>query len=456
MNLSAVILAAGKGVRMQSALPKVVHKAAGVPMILHIVRAVKAAGIQDIHVVVGHGRETVQEILEKESVQFVIQESQLGTGHALQQAEKNIDSDHCVLVLSGDTPLLQSHTLRAIIDTHLQQNAAATILSAEVQKPQGYGRIVRAATGDFNKIVEEKDASIEEKMIQEINSGIYCFNAGEVFSALGQINTNNAQQEYYLTDVLGLMKLEGKRVSVVTAKDAEEILGVNDRVQLAYVESVLRQKKNKELMQKGVHIIDPGSTFIDIEVNIQQDTVILPFTLIEGRTDIGGQCEIGPYTRITNSWIGNNVIIESSRVNEARIADHCTIGPFAYLRPQTILQEAVKVGDFVEIKKSNIGPRSKVPHLSYVGDAQLGSGVNIGAGTITCNYDGKHKFETIIQDQAFIGSNTNLVAPVVIGEGAVTGAGSTIAQDVPPKNLAIERAQQRNIPNWANKNSIED
>lgn len=456
MNLSAVILAAGKGVRMQSSLPKVVHRAAGVPMIIHIVNAVKASGIQDIHVVVGHGREIVQEILAEESIQFVIQEQQLGTGHALQQAENNIDSHNCVLVLSGDTPLLQASTLKELVAMHLGQNAAATVLSAEVSNPQGYGRILRTAQGDFSKIVEEKDASTEEKMIQEINSGIYCFNAGEVFTALGQINTNNAQKEYYLTDVLGLLKKEGKRVSVLTADNAEEILGVNDKVQLAYVESLLRKKKNIELMEKGVHIIDPVSTFIDMDVNIGQDTVILPFTLIEGKTHIGSQCEIGPYTRISNSSIGSRVIIDSSRVNEAEIADECTIGPFAYLRPQTVLHESVKVGDFVEIKKSNIGIGSKVPHLSYVGDAHLGSGVNIGAGTITCNYDGKHKFETIIGDKAFIGSNTNLVAPVSIGEGAVTGAGSTIAQDVPPKNLAIERAQQRNIPKRAKKNSIED
>ncbi|MGI6422092.1 MAG: bifunctional UDP-N-acetylglucosamine diphosphorylase/glucosamine-1-phosphate N-acetyltransferase GlmU [Syntrophomonadaceae bacterium] len=451
MKVAAVILAAGKGVRMCSSLPKVAHQAAGKAMIVHIVEAVEKAGIDEIKVVVGHGREVVQSLLSSKKVEFVIQEQQLGTGHALLQAEKYIDSDSAVLVLAGDTPLLRPGTLRGLIDYHLQRKAQATVLSADLAHPSGYGRIIRQDKGAFARIVEEKDASEKEKAIQEINTGIYCFQAPGVFQLLHQTNTSNAQGEYYLTDVLEMIKNQGQRVEILKLDDAQEIYGVNDRVQLAYVEKILRKRKNQELMRQGVSIIDPSSTFIDQDVIIEADTIILPFTIIEGATRIGSDCKIGPFSRISNSSIGDGVSIESSRINEAKIGNGCNIGPYAYLRPESELHDNVKVGDFAEIKKSIIGANSKVPHLAYVGDAIIGQGVNIGAGTITCNYDGKKKHMTIIEDKAFIGSNTNLVAPVRVGQNATIGAGSTIAHDVPPDTLAVERAQQKNLKKRANK-----
>ncbi len=452
MKISAVVLAAGKGVRMCSELPKVAHKAAGKPMILHIIDIVRQAGIEDINVVVGHGREVVQQLLAQEKVNFVLQEQQLGTGHALLQADKNIDPDSTVIVLTGDTPLLRSSTIRELINFHQQQKSPGTILSAELSNPAGYGRVIRQADQSFSRIVEEKDATEAERQIREINSGIYCFQAGKVFELLKKINTNNAQGEYYLTDVLELIKDTKQTVNIIKVEDAQEIYGVNDRIQLAYVESILRKRKNLELMREGVTIMDPSSTFIDKDVRVKKDSIILPYTIIEGSTLIGENCQIGPYSRISNSHIGDNVIIDSSRVNEARIGNQCSIGPFAYLRPQSELHDNVKVGDFAEIKKSIIGEHSKIPHLSYVGDAIIGKGVNVGAGTITCNYDGRNKHQTIIEDQAFIGSNTNLVAPVKVGENATIGAGSTIAHDVPPDSLSVERAKQKNFQNWANKN----
>jgi bifunctional UDP-N-acetylglucosamine pyrophosphorylase/glucosamine-1-phosphate N-acetyltransferase len=283
--------------------------------------------------------------------------------------------------------------------------------------------------------VEEKDANHEEAAIREINSGIYCFNTRAVFNALKRINTNNAQNEYYLTDILKIFIADGHKVEVLKTEAATDIYGINDRVQMAQAESILRQRKNIQLMKSGVTIIDPNTTFIDTNVEIGNDTVILPFTMIEGNTVIGSSCEIGPSTRITDSSIGQDVHIESSRVNQAEIGDHCSIGPFAYLRPGAVLHNDVKVGDFVEVKKSVIVANSKVPHLSYVGDATVGQHVNIGAGTITCNYDGRNKYETVLADGVFIGSNTNLVAPVNIGENSMTGAGSTITKDVPPHSV---------------------
>mgnify|MGYP000851685658 FL=1 len=443
MNYSAVILAAGKGVRMRSKLPKVMHPVAGKAMVLHVADAVRGAGIPKITAVVGHGRDMIKSLFEDQEVQLAIQEEQLGTGHALMQAEPAVEGDGSIIVLAGDIPLIQAKTLKALIDHHEPTGAIATVLTARIENPTGYGRIIRNPDGSLNRIVEEKDANSEEKAITEINSGIYCFNTRAVFDALKRINTSNAQNEYYLTDVLKIFAADGHQVEVLITGDSRDIYGINDRVQLAQAESILRQRKNLELMQSGVTIVDPASTFIDAGVEIGSDTIILPFTMIEGHTVIGQSCEIGPSTRITDSSIGQDVFIESSRIIEAEIGDRCHIGPFAYLRPATVLHNEVKVGDFVEIKKSVIGANSKVPHLSYVGDATVGRHVNIGAGTITCNYDGRNKYETVLADGVFIGSNTNLVAPVKIGENSMTGAGSTITRDVPPHTLAVERAEQR-------------
>lgn len=443
MDYSAVILAAGKGVRMRSQMPKVIHPVAGQAMVLHVIDAVRQAGIEKITLVIGHGRDAIEDILHNQNVQVVVQEEQLGTGHALMQAEQQTSGDRNIIVLAGDIPLIQASTVKTLIDHHEGTAAAATVLTARMQDPTGYGRVIRNSDGTLNRIVEEKDANAKEKTIQEINSGIYCFDSKAVFAALKHINTCNAQNEYYLTDVLKILTADGRRVEVQLTEVADDIYGINDRVQLAQAEAILRQRKNLQLMRSGVTIMDPVSTFIDHQVQIAPDTVILPFTIIEGQTEIGQACEIGPSTRISDSVIGDGVHIESSRVIQAQIGESCTIGPFAYLRPGTVLHNNVKVGDFVEIKKSVIGENSKVPHLSYVGDATVGRKVNIGAGTITCNYDGRNKNPTVLADGVFIGSNTNLVAPVKMGENSMTGAGSTITRDVPADTLAVERADQR-------------
>lgn len=436
---------------MHSQIPKVLHRVAGKPMVWYVIKAVKEAGIDDITLVVGHGRKLVEETLADENLRFVVQEQQLGTGHALMQAQSSINPAHTLVVLAGDTPLLQGKTLKELLNYHQQQQARATVLSAVLPDPYGYGRIIRQADG-LERIVEEKDASPEEKEIAEINTGMYCFQAGAVFSALSRVECSNAQGEYYLTDVLPLLQQDGHNVAVLAVDEIDQIHGINNRVQLSQAEAIIRQRHNRDLMKNGVTIMAPETTFIDSTVKIGLDTVIYPFTIIEGQTTIGENCTIGPYTRINDAFIGNHVVIESSRIKEACIGNYCNIGPYAYLRPEADLHENVKVGDFVEIKKSVIGSGSKIPHLSYVGDSLLGKNVNIGAGTITCNYDGKNKHRTILEDGVFIGSNTNLVAPVTIGENSVTGAGSTIAHDVPAHTLAVERAEQKHIRK-TNKNN---
>ncbi|MEN6461060.1 MAG: bifunctional UDP-N-acetylglucosamine diphosphorylase/glucosamine-1-phosphate N-acetyltransferase GlmU [Syntrophomonas sp.] len=451
MKYSAVILAAGKGVRMRSDLPKVAHRVAGKAMVSHVISAVYGAGIEKITMVVGHGRQVIQEILKDQNIRFVVQEEQLGTGHALMQAQEAVAEDEVIVVLAGDTPLLQASTIKALVDFHTSSQAVATVLTTTIDEPFGYGRVIRKADGSLSQIVEEKDALETEKQVKEINSGMYCFNRADAMAALGKVGTDNAQGEYYLTDILKILIADQKKVEVFKTDASEDIYGINDRVQLAKAEIIIRQRKNIELMKSGVTITDPGSIFIDSEVQVGKDTVILPFTLLEGATVIGEHCEIGPGTRITSSFVGDDVSIESSRIKEAKIGNACTIGPYAYLRPGTVLHNNVKVGDFVEIKKSIIGEKSKVPHLSYVGDATVGTGVNIGAGTITCNYDGVNKFETVLEDGVFIGSNTNLVAPVKIGRNSTTGAGSTITTDIPANTLGVERAKQRNIANWIRK-----
>ncbi|MEA1962437.1 MAG: bifunctional UDP-N-acetylglucosamine diphosphorylase/glucosamine-1-phosphate N-acetyltransferase GlmU [Bacillota bacterium] len=455
MDYSAVILAAGKGTRMKSQYPKVVHRVAGKPMVVHVVDAVHKAGVEHAVLVVGHGREMVQTLFAEGSADFVVQEEQLGTGHALLQARNAIKDEETILVLAGDTPLLQSETLKLLIDHHEVKGAVATVLSTAVNDPFGYGRIVRNKDGSFQKIVEEKDAIGAEKKIGEINSGMYCFQAGKAFEALQKVSTSNAQGEYYLTEILEIFTKEEQRVEICQVEAQEDVYGINDRVQLAEAQRILQDRKNRELMLNGVTIIDPSSTFIDMDVEIGRDTIIYPFTVLEGLTSIGQFCEIGPNSRISDTRIGDNVFIENSRIKEAVIGDECMIGPFAYLRPQAKLEKGVKVGDFVEIKKSIVGEGSKIPHLSYVGDATIGKKVNVGAGTITCNYDGTNKWETVLEDGAFIGSNSNLVAPVKIGKNATTGAGSTITRDVPEDALGVERAPQKIFKDWKNRKSKE-
>lgn len=448
MNPVAIILAAGKGTRMKSETAKVLHRVAGRPMIDHVIAAVRQAGVGKIVIVVGHQGEEVCRYLGDEYT-YVWQREQLGTGHAVMQTEKELmGSSGPVLVLCGDTPLLRGETLRELLTVHQREGNDLTLLTAWLDDPTGYGRIVRRE-GQVEAIIEEKDADAETKKIKEINAGVYCFDREKLFAALKEISPTNAQGEYYLTDTLQIFARRGWKRGAVQVADPVEITGVNDRVQLARVGAVLRERINTELMLSGVTIIDPATTYIEAGVKVGRDTIIYPQTYLEAGTEIGERCVIGPFTRIAQSVVGNDCTILASFVLESKIGNGVNVGPYAYLRPGTEVADGVRIGDFVEIKKSRIGTGSKVPHLSYIGDTTIGAGVNIGAGTITCNYDGVNKWPTIIGDGAFIGSNTNLVAPVEVGEGAIVAAGSTITKKVPPGALAVAREKQYNIANWA-------
>ncbi|KAB2953031.1 bifunctional UDP-N-acetylglucosamine diphosphorylase/glucosamine-1-phosphate N-acetyltransferase GlmU [Heliorestis acidaminivorans] len=438
---TAIVLAAGKGTRMKSQHPKVLHEIAGEPLIAHVVKTIGACGVKKPVVVIGHGGEEVQAYLGEKAL-YAWQKEQLGTGHAVMVAQSALDSDEqTVMVICGDTPLLTQETLEALFLAHEKKNALATVLTARVANPKGYGRILRDDSGAVQAIVEEKDATEEERVIKEINAGTYCFDKEALEKALEQIKPNNAQGEYYLTDVLAILRQQGI-VAAFEMEDAREVMGINNRQQLAEAERLMQERLRAKWMDAGVTMVDPNSVWLHGSVSIEEDTIIYPQTLLEGSVTIGRGSVIGPGTRIKDSHIGAEVIIQNSIVLESHISDGCTVGPFAYLRPGTRLEEEVKVGDFVEIKKSHIGKGSKIPHLSYVGDALIGTDVNIGAGTITCNYDGENKHLSVVEDGAFIGSNTNLVAPVRIGEGSVIGAGSTITKDVPAGALAVERNRQ--------------
>lgn len=451
MSLAAVILAAGKGTRMKSKLPKVLHKLCGRPMIKYVLDAASAAGVGEIIVVVGYGADLVASEI-KGTARTALQNEQMGTAHALMQAGAFLRGfAGQILVLCGDTPLIEASTLTELVNSHRSSGAGVTVLTACMDNPTGYGRIIRDQLGRVAKIVEQKDASPEEKQVREVNTGIYCFEAAGLFDALDQIKPVNVQGEYYLTDVIEMYVRSGRGAAAFVVEDPVEVTGINDRIQLAGAERGLRLKILEDLMRSGVTLIDPLSTFVDRTAVVRRDTVIYPFSFIEGNTVIGEECIIGPGSRIVDSRVGNNVTILNSIVMESVIGDRSFIGPYAFLRPETKVGIDVKIGDFVEIKKSVIGNGSKVPHLSYVGDANIGEKVNIGAGTITCNYDGRKKSPTSIGDGAFIGSNTNLVAPLEIGAGAVTGAGSTITKDIPPGALGVERAKQIIIPGWTSK-----
>lgn len=446
----AIILAAGQGTRMKSRLPKVLHKIAGQAMLKHVLDALEEAQVKQKILVLGHQAERVKADLPK-GIDIAYQREQLGTGHAVMQAREIINQDvDNILVVCGDTPLLKGATLKKLLHDHASQKRGVTVLTGIVEEPTGYGRIIRDREG-VKAIVEEKDATLEQREIQEINTGAYCFNKEFLVEALNNLTTDNSQQEYYLTDLIKIAASEGKPVGAYVLEDFNEALGINNRLQLAQADKEFRKRILEKLMLEGVTIISPETTYIDAQVTIGQDTIVHPFSYLEGPTKIGEDCIIGPNTRIMDSKIGNEVEIENSVVKESTVDDGAKIGPFAYLRPGAVLGKNVKIGDFVEIKKSVIGDGSKIPHLSYVGDAQVGKGVNIGCGTITCNYDGKNKYTTTILDGAFIGSNTNLVAPVTVGEGAYIGAGSTITKDVPQGALGIARGKQTNIPNWEEK-----
>ena len=419
MNIVTIILAAGKGTRMKSNLPKVLHKVCGKPMLEHVIETAKNAGSSREVVIIGSGAEEVKKNIS--GVEFALQAEQLGTGHAVKMAkDKLADVDGTVMILCGDTPLITSDLLKSFIDSHNKSKAAATVLTAIMPDATGYGRIVRNQSGTVDKIVEHKDANEDELQIHEVNAGIYCFDKKILFDALDQVTNDNAQGEYYLTDVLEIIHNQGLVINAMISNDFTQILGINSRQQLALAERILRQRKNFELMDSGVTILDPDSTFIDSNVEIGRDTIIYPFTFIEGNIKIG---------------------------------ENCSIGPFVHIRPGSKIGDKVKIGNFVEVKNSNIGEGTKLPHLQYIGDSDVGSNVNIGCGTVTCNYDGKNKFRTTIGNNVFVGCNTNLVAPVNVGDNVYIAAGSTINQDIPKDNLAIARARQVNKSNWKDRRS---
>ncbi|MBQ6006412.1 MAG: bifunctional UDP-N-acetylglucosamine diphosphorylase/glucosamine-1-phosphate N-acetyltransferase GlmU [Selenomonadaceae bacterium] len=453
MRLETLILAAGKGTRMKSKLPKVLHRVGGKTMLQHVIDAAKKAGSEREVVVIGSGAKLVEESIS--GVEFVMQEEQLGTGHAVLSAKKNFEqSEGTVLILCGDTPLLTAKLLKDFTAFHEESKCVATVLTAKMPDATGYGRIIRESDGSLEKIVEEKDANELEKKILEVNAGVYCFDVKKLFSALEKVGNDNSQGEYYLPDVLTILKSAGEKIGAFTAQYADETLGINSRVQLAAADKVFRMKKNHELLDAGVTIIDPNTTFIDYDVQIGQDTIIYPNTYIEGNTVIGEDCAIGPDVRFTNMKVGNRVTAQFSYCHEAEICDGVTLGPYVHLRPGTTIGENVKIGNFVEVKNSTIGEGSKLPHLQYIGDTDMGSGVNVGCGSVTCNYDGKQKFRTKIGDNVFIGCNTNLVAPVNVEDGAYIAAGSTITKDVPKDSLAIGRARQTNIEVWNDKRKV--
>lgn len=450
-DLVTVILAAGKGTRMKSKLPKVLHKAGGKSMVQHVIDAAKAAGAKRNIVVTGFGGDMVRAAIG-EQAEFVEQKEQLGTGHAvLQTADLLKDENGTVMVLCGDTPLLTGELLKKLYDEHVAAKAKATVLTAIMPDATGYGRIIRKADGSVEKIVEHKDATETERQVKEVNSGIYCFAAKDLFVALKQVTNDNAQGEYYLPDVLEILQKQGEKIWAVAADDYEATLGINSRLQLSGAEKILRRRKNEELMAAGVTIMDPATTYIDADVKIGRDTVIYPQTFLEGNTVIGEECEIGPSVRFQNVKAGNGVTGQFIYAHDCEFADGVILGQFTHIRPNTYLAEKVKIGNFVEVKNSNIGKGSKLPHLSYIGDTDMGSGVNMGCGTITVNYDGKTKFRTTIGDDAFVGCNSNLVAPVEVENGAYIGAGSTITKKVPEGTLAIARARQKNIEGWTDK-----
>ncbi|MDE0563794.1 bifunctional UDP-N-acetylglucosamine diphosphorylase/glucosamine-1-phosphate N-acetyltransferase GlmU [Exiguobacterium sp. B2(2022)] len=444
MERFAVILAAGKGTRMKSKLYKVLHPVLGKPMVEHVVDQLDQIGVSRQIVIVGHGAEAVQDTLGTR-VEYAVQEEQLGTGHAVQMAEAELAGKAgATLVVCGDTPLLTAETLEALLAHHEAQQAKVTVLTAIADDATGYGRVVRGEDGNVTKVVEHKDASETELAINEINTGTYVFDNELLFDALKQVGNNNAQGEYYLPDVISIAKEAGEVVAAHTAPTFDETIGVNDRVALSQAEAIMRKRTNERLMREGVTFMDPASTYISPDVVIGSDTIIYPGTVILGKTTIGSECVIGPNSDIRNSVIEDHAVVRQSVVTDSKIGEAAQVGPFAHLRQQAVLGANTRVGNFVEIKKSSFGDGAKASHLSYIGDASIGERVNLGCGSITVNYDGKNKFDTVVEDDAFVGCNVNLIAPVKVGKGAIVAAGSTITNDVPEEALAIARERQTN------------
>ena len=450
-SLTSIVLAAGKGTRMKSALIKVLHPVAGLPMIAWPVAAARDAGSDTIVLVVGHQANAVQGTFHGAAdIRCAMQEEQLGTGHAVACALEALSGFRgTVLILCGDTPLLRSETLKSMRTFHRDNRAAITVLTAVMDDPYGYGRVVRDTSGRVTRIVEQKDADTGEQEIHEINSGIYCMDSDFLFAHIREIGNDNAQGEYYLTDLLAIAVRKGLTCLALPTTDADEIMGVNDRVQLAEAARILRRRINRDHMLNGVTIIDPETTYIDHGITIGADTVIHPGCRISGGTSIGSGCEIEGGVSISGCRIGDDCHIKAASVLEdSELAADVAVGPMAHLRPGTVLGNKVKIGNFVETKKIVMGEGSKASHLTYLGDAEIGRNVNIGCGTITCNYDGVNKHRTVIGDDVFIGSDVQLVAPVSVGRNSLVAAGTTVTIDVPPDSLALSRTPQVNKEGW--------
>lgn len=452
MKASAIILAAGAGTRMKSKVPKVAHRMLGEPLVAYVIAAAQEALAPERMVaVVGHGREQVEPLVS-DACEVVVQERRLGTADAVNSCRAALEGvDGSVVVLSGDCPLITPQTIRELASCREESGAAVVALSMVLDDPYGYGRIVRGPDGAFERIVEQRDCTPQQAQIAECNAGFYCFDAPFLFEALQKVSTDNAQGEYYLTDIVEIARQEGRAVRALAASDASECLGVNTRVQLAQATKVMQRRINERHMLAGVTMTDPDQVWVGPKVRIAPDVELLPQTFLIGDTSIGEDTVVGPNTRLTDTWVGARCVIDETVAIESRVEDGCSCGPRAYLRPGAHLLAGAKAGTHVEIKKSTIGEGSKVPHLSYIGDATLGAGVNIGAGTITCNYDGFKKWPTTVGERSFVGSSTMLVAPVNVGSDVTIGAGSVITDDVSDGALALGRGRQVEKPGWTER-----
>ncbi len=452
--VQAVVLAAGKGTRMRSARAKVLHPLLGAPLIEHVLRAVEGTGAAPVVVIVGHQAGDVRAACAHRDVASVVQDPPLGTGHAVMAARTHFAAhpERTLLVVNGDLPLLRPETLQALVNGHRAADAAATLLTVTLPDAGSYGRVVRDASGAVKGVVEARDASAAERAIREINAGVYAFEVTPLLAVLDRLKPQNAQGEYYLTDVVGLLVQSGAQVAAVQASDPQEALGVNTRGELADAARRLRARRNDALMDAGVSIEDPVSTEIGFDVVVEADALIRPFTILEGRTVVRAGAQVGPFARVVDSTVGENAhILDHCLLRECTVEAGASVGPFAHIRPESVVGRDAKVGNFVELKKTTLGPGAKAPHLSYLGDAVVGAKANVGAGTITCNYDGALKHPTRIGDGAFVGSNSTLVAPISVGDGAYVAAGSVLTEDTPADALALGRSRQVVKPDWARK-----